>query len=432
MPPLQMPTARVAYGGRCTTCGGTHYLYTDGALDAARALERRITAAGRLDFDVPGPGDPRFTTAYLDGTKGPGRMLGVLVAQRRAPSTQAAAAAGAAAAAAAAAAAPSTLLPFADAVADGEGDDADGDTNGVVVLRAFSGQITESWHIPGWVGPVQAVTSAGRHYAEVRRATEALSARIEALKTLQRTRAAVFGGGSDGSTITSSGSTAGSSSNNSSGAESGSESDSSAAAEADSSSRRRPAKPRRPPRPPRQQKQPPVPSSPADAFIASQLARLTARRRALSHELLASIQRSYATRDAGGAPLLLLDAYLAQRAAGDPSLPVTRAGAGFVGFPAGCGDCAAPKLLHAAAQAGLAPLALAEFFYGVVPGAASGGGSGGGNGVREHGVVYGPCDKCRAVLGTMLHGLRPEAGGAAAGGEDGGDGGSGGSGGGGG
>lgn len=57
------------YGGRCVTCGGgPHALRPSGAaLAAARALAQSINAAGRLDFEAPGPGDPRFTTAYLDG-----------------------------------------------------------------------------------------------------------------------------------------------------------------------------------------------------------------------------------------------------------------------------------------------------------------------------------------------------------------------------
>jgi hypothetical protein len=176
------------------------------------------------------------------------------------------------------------------------------------------------------------------------------------------------------------------------------------------------------------------------------------------------VQRSYATRDCTGAPLDLLEAYLAAHDRAGP-LPLTRAG-GFLGFPAGCGDCAAPKLLHAAAARGWRPEALVEFYFGAPPRTATKakaagridvgarGGSGGaasssssgsdddgergpggaatgleglacvgddslcvvdtpawGGGAhaqvtsRVHGRVYGACDKCTAILGTMLHGL---------------------------
>jgi hypothetical protein len=50
------------------TCGGTHELRPNtAAIAAARALARRVAAEGRLDWEAPGPGDPRFTTDYLDG-----------------------------------------------------------------------------------------------------------------------------------------------------------------------------------------------------------------------------------------------------------------------------------------------------------------------------------------------------------------------------
>jgi hypothetical protein len=156
------------------------------------------------------------------------------------------------------------------------------------------------------------------------------------------------------------------------------------------------------------------------------------------------IQRSYVTRDVTGAPVSLLDAYLrhasAAEAAGGRPPPVTRAG-GFVGFPSGCGDCCAPKLLHEAAARGLRPVSMVEFFYGAPPGTATrakppaapldlsrggrpaagargGGRRGRGGGAprgaapqpsRRHGQVYGMCDKCAAILGTLLHGL-PECG----------------------
>jgi tRNA pseudouridine32 synthase/23S rRNA pseudouridine746 synthase len=151
------------------------------------------------------------------------------------------------------------------------------------------------------------------------------------------------------------------------------------------------------------------------------------------------IQRSYLTRDCSGGAISLLDAYLEHARRFEPPLPLTRAG-GFVGFPAGCGDCCAPKLLHAAAERGWQPVAMVEFFWGAPPGTATwakpaakmgaggwggsssssgsesdgdegggagrGGARGGAAGAsRRHGQVYGMCDKCRGVLGTMLHGL---------------------------
>lgn len=67
--------------------------------------------------------------------------------------------------------------------------------------------------------------------------------------------------------------------------------------------------------------------------------------------------------------------------------------------PGGAGDCAAPKLLAAAYREGLAPLALAEFWWGPPP--ATGG--------RLHGAFYPACrGKCGPVLGHMLGGLDAE------------------------
>jgi hypothetical protein len=69
-----------------------------------RELLAAICRHQRLDFDSTQLPDPRFHLSYLF-TAGPGRMLGVLLAR-----------------------------------------DAAG---GMHTLRAFSGQITECWHIPG-------------------------------------------------------------------------------------------------------------------------------------------------------------------------------------------------------------------------------------------------------------------------------------------
>jgi hypothetical protein len=138
---------------------------------------------------------------------------------------------------------------------------------------------------------------------------------------------------------------------------------------------------------------------------------LRARRRRLSHCLLQRIQASYVTHDVAGRDLPLLPAYVLA-AQSQPALPLTRAGS-FTGMPAGAGDCCAPKLLHAASIAGLQPLALAEVWCGSAPGTATPAKQGrtvppGGldlSASRVHGELYGPCDKCCALLGTMLCGL---------------------------
>ena len=64
------------------------------------------------------------------------------------------------------------------------------------------------------------------------------------------------------------------------------------------------------------------------------------------------------------------------------------------GLPTGTGDCAAPKLIHAAAVQGLRPLALAEFWWGPA------------EGDKEPGQFYGACrDRCQPILGFLLSGL---------------------------
>jgi tRNA pseudouridine32 synthase/23S rRNA pseudouridine746 synthase len=67
--------------------------------------------------------------------------------------------------------------------------------------------------------------------------------------------------------------------------------------------------------------------------------------------------------------------------------------------PGGAGDCAAPKLLVHAAQRGLRPVALAEFWWGAPP--ATGG--------RHHGTYYPSCrGKCGPVLAHLLEGVACE------------------------
>ncbi len=63
-------------------------------------------------------------------------------------------------------------------------------------------------------------------------------------------------------------------------------------------------------------------------------------------------------------------------------------------LPTGTGACCAPKLLMAAAQQGLTPLAMAEFWWGPP------------QGDRQPGEFYGACvDRCQAIMGFLLGGL---------------------------
>ena len=64
--------------------------------------------------------------------------------------------------------------------------------------------------------------------------------------------------------------------------------------------------------------------------------------------------------------------------------------------PTGTGDCCGPKLLNYAAMHKLAPLAMAEFFWGCESATGS----------RIHGQAYAPCaNRCAPILGFMLCGL---------------------------
>lgn len=64
--------------------------------------------------------------------------------------------------------------------------------------------------------------------------------------------------------------------------------------------------------------------------------------------------------------------------------------------PSGAGECCAPKLLQAAYQQGLTPVAMAEYWYGHP----------GGDGLRIHGEHYPACrGKCGPILNWMLRGL---------------------------
>ena len=67
--------------------------------------------------------------------------------------------------------------------------------------------------------------------------------------------------------------------------------------------------------------------------------------------------------------------------------------------PAGAGECAAPKLLHYAYSHNLAPIAMAEFWWGASPKSQ----------VRKHMQFYPACiGKCQPILNHMLEGLMVE------------------------
>ncbi len=66
------------------------------------------------------------------------------------------------------------------------------------------------------------------------------------------------------------------------------------------------------------------------------------------------------------------------------------------GIPTGAGDCCAPKLLQHAAENGLTPLGIAEFYWGKENRSRT----------REHGRFYAACkEKCAPILGFLLCGL---------------------------
>jgi len=66
------------------------------------------------------------------------------------------------------------------------------------------------------------------------------------------------------------------------------------------------------------------------------------------------------------------------------------------GIPTGTGDCCAPKLLQTAAQKGLKPLGLTEFYFGKENKSST----------KHHKEFYSGCkNKCQPILGYMLCGL---------------------------
>ena len=115
---------------------------------------------------------------------------------------------------------------------------------------------------------------------------------------------------------------------------------------------------------------------------AEQLTRLRRQRAALSHSLQQRIFASYSFLNARG-ERRSLDSIFADTAFRLP--------------PAGAGDCAAPKLLQYAYEHGLAPVTMAEFWWGAAPPSA----------VRHHGQYYPACrGKCQPILAHMLGGVR--------------------------
>lgn len=231
--------------------------------------------------------------------------------------------------------------------------------------------MTEEWHVPGWVGPVAGITAASPQYISYRQLTEQLSSRINSIQSTikhHQLAAASKGAGAQ---------------------------DTSVSAKASK----------------RKQKQRHHQVRQQDsALLALQehQSQLTAARKALSHELLLHIQDSYCTQDIKGRHLHLLEVYesychlsgeepnhliyagasprckpagakgrewqsqqqhlLAKQQQHADSAASASAARKVVSFPAGTGDCCAPKLIHAAMQARLTPVGLVEFWYGAPPG----------------------------------------------------------------
>jgi tRNA pseudouridine32 synthase / 23S rRNA pseudouridine746 synthase len=73
------------------------------------------------------------------------------------------------------------------------------------------------------------------------------------------------------------------------------------------------------------------------------------------------------------------------------------------GMPTGTGDCCAPKLLHYAASHQLNPIAMAEFWWGVVSAPLNHQGN---KEKKVQGEFYGACaERCQPLMGFMLAGL---------------------------
>lgn len=108
----------------------------------------------------------------------------------------------------------------------------------------------------------------------------------------------------------------------------------------------------------------------------TEIAALKQQRRSLSRQLQADMHAAYTLTNFAGESLDI------QALARDRNLPT------------GTGDCCAPKLLHAAAQHGLTPLAMAEFWWGPA------------QGDKQPGQFYGACaERCQPIMGFLLSGL---------------------------
>lgn len=110
--------------------------------------------------------------------------------------------------------------------------------------------------------------------------------------------------------------------------------------------------------------------------VDAEIVALRQQRRDLSRQLQAEMHAAYTLTNFAGESLTIQD--LAESG----------------NLPTGTGDCCAPKLLHAAAQLGLEPLAMAEFWWGSP------------QGDKQPGEFYGACaDRCQPIMGFLLSGL---------------------------
>lgn len=126
----------------------------------------------------------------------------------------------------------------------------------------------------------------------------------------------------------------------------------------------------------------------ADAATpAADLDALKAERRRRSQELQQWLFKQYRVSDALGTTAHFIDIFAAYRATYQR---------GSATPPSGSGECCAPKLLQAAYDRGLKPLAMAEFWVGRSPA----------DELRTDGNFYPACSgRCRPILTHMLRGL---------------------------
>lgn len=106
--------------------------------------------------------------------------------------------------------------------------------------------------------------------------------------------------------------------------------------------------------------------------------KLKARRKAFSQELMIELHDMYTLHNFNGETATLRQAFCEDK-----------------GIPTGTGDCCAPKLLNWAAQLGLKPLGLSEFYWGRENKSGS----------KQHKEFYTACDiRCQPILGFLLCG----------------------------